>query len=207
MSTYTSDQEQMQMIKNWWKENGRFTIIIVVLTVMVSYGWKTWQQYNLQKTESASIIYEQMLNAIANHKDKEFENHAENLINNFPNTPYASIAALSWGKAAIDQKSYQVALEKLDWVVKHGKGKDLQQIGRIREARLLLALKNYQQALDILSVVNARSYLPLIEQIRGDIYTAMDKQVEAKKAYQSALSHLPKNDPGRSLVQMKYDRS
>lgn len=205
MSEYISDQEQLQVIKNWWRENGKFTILMVICAVIFSYGIRSWQQYKIQKSESASIVYEQMLSDIANHRGPQFEAHAGNLMQDYATTPYASIAALSWAKAAVEKNSYDTAIEKLQWVVEHGKGNDLKQIARIREARILLMQKKYQPALDILNVVVDSSYLPLIDQVRGDIYIAMGKSSEAKSAYQQALNTLPKNEVDRSLLKMKFD--
>lgn len=205
MSTYISDQEQLQVIKNWWKENGRFTIIMIICAVVISYSLRSWQQYKIQKSEAASVIYEQMLNDIATHQSSQFETHASQLMKDYKTTPYAAIAGLSWAKVAVEKNDYDTATNKLNWVMDHGKGNDVKQLARIREAKLLLAQKKYQSALNVLEIINEPAYTGLIQQIRGDIFAAMGKTVEAKTAYQNALAVLPKNAVDRSLLKMKYD--
>ena len=56
MSTYQTDEEQVEAIKRWWKENGKSVIGGIVLRFAVIGGWQGWQGYQRNQGEAASMI-------------------------------------------------------------------------------------------------------------------------------------------------------
>ena len=44
MENYDSEQEQVEDIKKWWKENGRSVIAGLVIGLGGMVGWKSWDQ-------------------------------------------------------------------------------------------------------------------------------------------------------------------
>ncbi len=205
MNIYVSDKEQAEMIRKWWRENGKFIIFSVIITVALSYGWNHWKELKNQRTAAASTLYEQMLTNADSQSD-ESEKDAMNLLSTYPKTPYASLAAFFLAKNAISQNKLDIAMQKIDWILKHTNNKDFKQIAKIRKARILLSLKKYNESLALLSVVESNAYLPLINEIKGDIYLAKGENNQAAAAYQNALNMIKKDAPNRSLLEMKFNQ-
>ena len=58
MSTYQTEEEQVEAIKAWWKENGKSVIGGAVLGLALVGGFKGWTEYSRVQAESASSYYE-----------------------------------------------------------------------------------------------------------------------------------------------------
>ena len=57
MSTYQTEEEQVEAIKQWWKDNGKSVIGGLVLGLAVVGGLKGWQQYTKVSAENAAAYY------------------------------------------------------------------------------------------------------------------------------------------------------
>jgi len=82
----------------------------------------------------------------------------------------------------------------------------IQDTARLRMARVLLGLQDYDKAMEQLDQLLATSGQDgLLSEIRGDIYTARGETRQAVDAYQSALAQLGTGNPAHRMVQLKYD--
>jgi hypothetical protein len=54
---YLSEREQVDRIRQWWKENGAWIIVGIGGGVLSLAGWNWWQGYQLERAEQASAIY------------------------------------------------------------------------------------------------------------------------------------------------------
>jgi hypothetical protein len=54
---FLSEREQVDRIRQWWKENGAWIIVGVGGGVLALAGWNWWQGYQLQRAEQASAIF------------------------------------------------------------------------------------------------------------------------------------------------------
>lgn len=206
MNTYVSDKEQIEMIRNWWRENGKFTLLSIVAALVITSGWRYWQNSKNQEAANASVVYEQMLNHAASHQLSAVQFEVTNLLTSYPHTPYASLAAFMSAQNAVSNNKIDEALEKLNWVISNSKNKDFKQIAKIRKARILLSLKKYDEALSLLTEISSAAYLPLMYEVKGDVLVAKGDKKAALSAYQLALSSLKKDEPNRSFLRMKYDQ-
>jgi predicted negative regulator of RcsB-dependent stress response len=206
MATYDhAEQEQLEQLKDWWKRYGTATIVTIVIAVCAGMGWRYWDQVQERALVEASQTYENLLEAVAAEKPDAIDQRANDLIEKHPKTDYAKLAALFLAKQALIKNDVPKAVEKLRWVIDTAKTPALRQVARIRLARLLLADKKTDAALSELEKVDDAVYLPLINAVKGDVYTATEKFAEARLAYQQALKDLPKADQLRTSLQMKLD--
>lgn len=64
------EQEQLESLKHWWRDNGNvvtWIAIVVLLAVAGWFGWKNWQR---KQAGEASVLYEQVQKAV-DGKDAE----------------------------------------------------------------------------------------------------------------------------------------
>lgn len=202
MEGYTSEQEQVEALRKWWKENGKAVIGGLVLGVAVIGGWRGWQAYAQHRDEQASTLYEQMLAAT---DPAAAAASGEALTKTYASTPYAALAALTMARSSLEAGDLAAAAGHLRWAVEHTKEPAMQALARVRLARVLLAQGQTDEAAQVLDSAEPGAFAGVYEVVRGDIHAAKGERDQARAAYERALTDLPANDPGRQQLQMKLD--
>jgi len=202
---YVTEDEQIEMIKQWWKKYGVTSLITFFLVIIAVFGIKMWQQRHERMLYKASAVYERMINASANNDNDLMQLNAARLIDHYRSTPYAQLAALMLARQAVNKGQMDVAEEKLTWIMKHGHNKELRQLARIRAARVLLAERKPEQGLELLQRVDDDTFTASAQEAMGDIYLALGKPDDARKAYNEAINALPGVEVMQPLLQMKLD--
>ena len=64
MDTNLTDEERLDLIKKWWRENGSSIITGVVLGLAVLFGGKAWFSYQETNAQTASNIYVTLMSAL-----------------------------------------------------------------------------------------------------------------------------------------------
>ncbi|NKB47074.1 MAG: tetratricopeptide repeat protein [Legionellales bacterium] len=203
MSDYLTDEEQWQRIKTFWQYYGSWILIAVLTVTLVVFGWRWLEQRQLAQATEGSIIYQQLLVSLAEQDTDAMMAQANQLIETLPKSVYAHLGTLFLAREAVYDGEYETALTYLKWVLQQTKQKPFAQIARLRMARILIAQENYLEAQQILATVDDAKYLPLIEEIRGDIWVALGEIEQARQAYDSALQQLPSAGTTRPVLAMK----
>lgn len=203
MSVYMTEEEQLESIKKWWKRYGNivFVIISVILFSIAGYRYFTWHQGKL--TQQASIAYEQMMIALSNNNTKAVKSFANELIKEHSKSVYADAAHMTLAKVYVSKNKLEQAQSELRIVADNSKLRTLKQIAKIRLARILVANKSYTNALNELSKVEDATYLPVINELKGDIYGATGKYEEAMNSYKQAMDEVKVNGMGNLFLEMK----
>lgn len=201
---FETEEQQIEALKRWWKENGRMVIAGLILGVAVIAGWRFYVDYKKQHEEMASAIYENVMLAVsANSELAEQELRVNNLMAEYADTPYASLAALVLAKQQLQNNDALKAQQQLDWVIKHTKQPELQHIARLRLVRILLASKQYDQANALLNIDYPESFAALYEELKGDVYLANGDKDNARIAYDKAI--LSSGGQASQLLKLKRD--
>lgn len=205
MDTFLSEQEQAEQIKKWLRQNGLTVLLAIGLGLVISFGWHRWQANKERALAHASVRYEQLLTELEQNNTQGVNDTAEYLIKRYPQTAYASLAKLIQAKIAVAGNDLTLANTKFDWIIEHAKSAPIRQIARLRKARILLAMNEAQQALDILHNIDDTGFIALNQAIKGDCFVVLKQYDKARDAYQNALQNLPDNRSMRPLIQMKLD--
>ena len=180
----TSDNEEIQLIKDLWKRYGSTILICALIFAVTNFGWRYWQGNKQHKMELASTNYTQMLVAFEQQKNDEAKLYAKRLMQDCPKSSYASLAALMLAKLAVQSNDLKLAGEQLQFIIKKSSNNTLRQITKIRLARVFLELKRPQDALNLLITTDDDAYKDEINEISGDALMALGKTSEAKLSYQ-----------------------
>ncbi|MDX2165335.1 MAG: tetratricopeptide repeat protein [Gammaproteobacteria bacterium] len=205
MSTYVTEEQQIEMLKEWWKRNGNFAIGLFFVAIFFSLGLHYWYKHREEKLARASAHYEVMLSALVNADEATTLKEANLLKDDYSRTPYAALAALIFARNDVDQQKYNDAETELTWVMNHGNTNSLRQIARLRLARIDIQLNKPKDALNVLDKVSDSSYMPMIDEVRGDAYLALNQTDNAREAYQKAVNLLPSFAVARPLLTMKLN--
>lgn len=203
MSVYMTEDEQLESIKKWWNRNGNtITIILsIILLCVAGYRYYNWRQDSLK--QRASIAYEQMMNSYSIQNIKSVRAYANDLINNYDHTVYADAAHMTLAKVYVSKSNLDKAKKELESVASTSKMPALKQIAKIRIARILASQKAYTDALNQLSTIDDTTYLPIVNELKGDIYGATGQYQEAIKSYRLAINEVKTNGMGNLFLEMK----
>lgn len=202
---HITEAEQIEIIKKWWKEYGVAAIIGVLVAIAAGFGWHYWQQRHEQMLVHASMRYEQLLTAMVNNEMPAAEARANRLIERYPHTPYAQLAALQLARQDIYTNKVAEADNKLRWLMKHGDSPALRTVARVRLARLLISQNKPQEAIELLDKNDNKTYAAVVDEIKGDAYVLMGNKEQAHQSYENAIKEFPGIEVVQPLIRMKLD--
>lgn len=201
MADFMNEQEQVDMIKGWWKKHGNRLLTIVLIVVVGVSGYRYWTSH--QKTEVANNgnMYMSLVLS-ANKKDAiNVDAKASALMKNSPKSVYAGLAALTLAGFDVNQGKLDSAKTNFNWILKHQSNSDIKAIAKMRLARIDLAQGKPAEALKLLTPV-APNFAASAQMIRGDAYAAQKNYRQAKASYKLAAK-LSTKLPIQSIVQLK----
>jgi len=199
----TTEEEQIESLKKWWKESGTSVVVGLVLGFGALIGGNYWLQYNETQSQNASLEFSQLQDDLQQSRSDAVMTRGDHIINNFSDTPYAVLSAFAIAKLKVDEGDLLSARSRLQWVLDNSKQAEFIHMARIRMASVMLAEGNADDALSLINTVVAGEYLPLYEELKGDIYASLSQLSQARSAYEKALKANDKGD--NSLLQMKLD--
>ncbi|WNL39615.1 tetratricopeptide repeat protein [Halomonas sp. PAMB 3232] len=193
MAELRSEEEQLDVIKRWWKENGTSLIAGAVIAAAGVFGWHAWQDYQEGQAAAASVRYQQLL-TIANLPEQGAEqlDSAKQLVNelndDYGSTLYAELGLLLEARLAVGQNDLDGAREALERAADGASRDYVKSLAWLRLARIEIAQGNPEQALELLDepIVDALAAQRL--DVRGDAYAALGDRDNARKAWQEALA-------------------
>jgi predicted negative regulator of RcsB-dependent stress response len=203
VAIYDTEEEQLEALKGWWKENGTSTIAGLAIGIAVIAGWNYRQDYKKDQANQASAIYDQLLKAAETDQKDSVDKLAKKLQEQFGGSNYADYGGLFQAKIKVEQGDIAAAKEILKKIAE-GSDKELIHIAKIRMVKLMLASGEYEQGLKVINTVDqsdAAKFSDNYDELVGDLYVALDRLDEARTAYQKAL----KNGYQSPLLQLKID--
>lgn len=204
MEFYDTEEQRLEALKRWWKENGTSTIIGAVAGIALIVGWNYWQDHKRLKSAEASAIYDQLVKAAEAGKKDQVDKLAARLHEQFSSTGYSDYGKLFQAKFKVQAGDIPGAKEVLKKLIDSGKDKEITHIARIRLVQLMLASGEYEQGLQLINQVDQASagkFSDNYDELTGDLYVALDRLDEARTAYQKAL----KNGYQSPLLKLKLE--
>ena len=205
MEIHSTEEQQVEAIKKWWKENRWSLIGGAAIGIAALVGGRAWVDGQHVYMENASSEYLNMQEKMTSGKNDEAAVHAAQLLGQFSDTPYASLAALAMARIKMDAGDLVAASSHLRWALDNTSQDVLKHEARLRLSRILLAEKKPAEALTLLDIPDAGNYTSAYEQLKGDIYVADGKPESARTAYSRALKQLSPTASDRTSLQMKLD--
>ena len=200
-----TEQEELEALQKWWRENGRAVIVGLVLGLGGVFAWTTWQSRVEATAERVSVIYQSMVDMAAANDNEEALLRVEQIIQDHPDSEYAVLSALLGAKSALAAGRMDDAKRYLTWVIDNAAGSEFRDLARIRSAQLLLDTDEPDAALGLLAAVATPAFAADVDELRGDILVAKNDAAGAVKAYESALAGDSMTSGARARVQMKLD--
>ncbi|MGM0521150.1 MAG: YfgM family protein [Pseudomonadota bacterium] len=210
MAELKTEEEQLDAIKRWWKENGTSLIAGVALAAAGVFGWNAWQNYQDNQAEAASVRYQQLVNLTAgNTLDDATLSEARSLVgditDNHADTLYAELAKLLEARLAVQQDDLEGAKAALESVADSSSRRYVQSLAWLRLARLAVANDDPEQALELLDQPITDALAAQQANVRGDAHIALGQQAQAREAWQQALTLAQEQNQPLYGVQLKLN--
>jgi predicted negative regulator of RcsB-dependent stress response len=200
---YETEEQQVEALKKWWKDNGKSIIAGVVLGLGGVLGWKAWVDYRDRVAAEASNVFDQLVSAVDADNKEVAEAQARLLHQNFDSTPYSAFANLMQARLRYQQGDTTGTKEALEQAIAKAPEPALKVIAVLRLARVHIA-ENELDAAE--SMLNGNPPTPAFEAeyavLRGDIARARGDVEAARTAYEAAIAGGVGN---ADLVQLKLE--
>jgi predicted negative regulator of RcsB-dependent stress response len=199
------EQEQVEELKAWWKENGKWVIGVLVVGLLGFAGTTYWKNYQASQSAGAAMLYAEVMKQVATNDAKRVGDAADALANRYASSAYAPRAQLLAAQSSLQARDVAHATVQLQWVIDHASETSLQDTAHLKLASVLLDEKKYDEALKQLDSAHPESFTGLYADLRGDVLSAQGKVAEARAAYQQAYDKMDAKNAYRNLIQLKMD--
>lgn len=211
MDDLRSDEEQAEALKQWLKKNGTGLIVAILAGIGGVIGYQQWQQASLNKASDAAGLYQRVLDGSAIDfsqagTEAAFQtllNDAEALRQAHEDSNYSALAAAVVAAQAAERGDYDLAVSQLTFAESALNEPETKALVSLRLARLELHLGSAEDALIRVQSVETLGLEATRAELMGDIYGAMSRPSEARKAYQHARERLIESGISPALVDLK----
>jgi predicted negative regulator of RcsB-dependent stress response len=196
MERYETEEQQVEAIKGFWKENGTAIIVGVGIGLAGLFGWQQYNDMVIEDKETQSITFQSVLEGI---DSEEGMLKAEAFTKENSDSGYALLTSLVAAQKAVESKDFDAAKLHLNMAVSNSPNVAIADLAKIRLARVESQLGDTAGALATLDSVQSISYSDQIQEVKGDIYVVTKEFDKAKEAYDAVLAEQPQN----RIVEMK----
>lgn len=202
MEVYSTENEQVDAIKQFFKNYGLTIVLAAVIGFGGVFGWKYWQSHQTNRLQESADAFATVSEALAKPTPENIA-LAEKFVTE-TNDIYGALASLELAQIAIDANDLVSGERHLTNAVAKVKNDAFADMLNLRLARVQLALDKTDAALVSLEQVKGKAWNGMKNYIRGDVLAKKGDNTGATTAYRSALTD---ENAGaiRSLVELKLN--
>jgi predicted negative regulator of RcsB-dependent stress response len=195
---FETEEQQVEAIKKFWKENGIVIIVGAILGLGGLWGWRYYQETQIAEQEANSDQYQAAVTLVEADGDDQ---QADELVTENTTSGYAVLTALKLAQVAIDNGDLEQAVNHLVMAKQQSVQPELAAVSSIRLARVQIELDQLENAMQTIESVTNEAYKVQVNEIKGDIYALQKNIDKATLAYSEALTA----QPNHNLLKMKLD--
>jgi predicted negative regulator of RcsB-dependent stress response len=201
-----TDQQQAEIVRTWLRENGGFLLLGLLLGLGGLFGWNQWQDGRQENAGEASLLYAQLADAVQFSRPVRAAELEAQLVAEHDGSPYVDQARLAMAKLHMDRNEAEQAAGYLVRLVDDTSDAAMENIGRLRLARVRIQQQQYDDALQVLAAIDENSaFAGRFHDVRGDAHYAAGDREAARLEYETALTTVEAGALDRGLVQAKLD--
>lgn len=199
MEQFATEEQQVEAIKKFWKENGPAIVIGAVLGLGGLWGWRYYNDTQIAAQEQASSAYEQVVSTL--ESDAETYTKAGEFVTANSDSGYALLTAFQMAKQAVERKDLPEAAKQLTYVANNAEDSTIKSIANLRLARIQIEQEQLDAAIATLDSINDEAFTAQVQEVKGDAYVKQELFDKARAAYSASLE-ANDNNP---LLKMKLD--
>lgn len=201
MALHAAEEETIESLKKWWDENGKQLVLLVILVFGGYTSWLLWENSQSSTAESASDLYEEILTLAISEEGVELTAEeqdgiiqlSDQLIDEYSGSIYAQYGALFAAQQHVAAADLAAAESALQWIIDNPRSglftsedEGLMLSASLRLGRIVLANGDAERALSIVNNLDPKAFEAGFAELRGDIYVAMGRFLDARDSYVAA---------------------
>ena len=200
---YLTDDEQLEAVKRFTREYAPVLVIGALLGAGGLFGWRYYQNYQNEQGLKAGAQFSQLTTSLLLNDAARSRQTADDLIKDFPSSPYADQAKLVLARMDVDAGQDANAIAPLTEVMNNSKDTELRQIARLRLARVLIDQSKPDDAIKLLSEGNPGSFAGRYHEVHADALYAKNDAAGAVTEYKAALDAADAGGVDAAMVETK----
>ena len=185
MAYSIEEEQEINQLKDWWKENGKTIIVAFILGVGGMFGWRYWQSHQAEQIAQASAQYDALIYS-AQQDEQAKKANIEQFVQANSKTAYAVFALLDEAKKATEKQDFAAAEVNLNQALTQSQDEVLTSIVALRLSAVQFQLGQLDNALTTLNQVKGESFNARKALLTGDIQVAKGDKVAAKNSFEQA---------------------
>lgn len=185
MAYSIEEEQEINQLKDWWKENGKTIIVAFILGVGGMFGWRYWQAHQAEQIAQASAQYDALIYS-AQQDEQAKKANIEQFVQANSKTAYAVFALLDEAKKATEKQDFAAAEVNLNQALTQSQDEVLTSIVALRLSAVQFQLGQLDNALTTLNQVKGESFDARKAILTGDIQVAKGDKVAAKNSFDQA---------------------
>jgi predicted negative regulator of RcsB-dependent stress response len=206
---YETEEEQVEAIKNWWKQNGTQLLLGILVIVLVYTGWQYWQNKKYAESVYASSVFEAMQVRAEQGQLGDVAREGLKLMEEQPDSPYSTGVALLLAKFYMEKGEKDRVVENYQWAVEHASDASLKTVAQLRFARYYADQKQFDKAQAQLDTIKVAGLVPAekanYDYVSGTLALFQGKTAEAKKLFTSVMENKEADDNIKAVAQLQLD--
>ena len=201
MALHAAEEETIEALKKWWQENGKGLVYAAVAVFAGVTGWLYWENSTSSQAAGASDLYEEILSLAVVEEGAEISDAdsnriielADELRADHASSIYAKFGSLFSAQQEVRGGDLAAAESDLQWILDNPEqgimgeaDEGLILTASLRLGRIILAQGDAERALALVNNLDPKSFEGGFGELRGDIYVAMGRIVDARDAYVAA---------------------
>lgn len=208
MTDMRTEEEQIEALKKWWEENGKQTLVALVVVAGGWFGFQSYQGQQQATSEAASALYQEVL-SLQTSETEEDKGRRQLLLDqiqqDYSSTVYAQFAGLLKAKEAVEADDLATAAAELEAVKANASNTELTHLATIRLARVYISQEKVDEALALVDVKDVGAFSSQYNEVKGDALLAKGDKAGARDAYSQALTEAERIEANNPLLKMKLD--
>ncbi|MFY9179813.1 MAG: tetratricopeptide repeat protein [Venatoribacter sp.] len=210
MSELRTEEEQVEALRKWWKDNGTSVLLALVIGLAGYFGFNYWKSQQQAQVESAALLYNQLVQIAANPVPSAAEKQsmtaiATELKTEYSGSAYADFGTLFLARFASDAGDFDSAAAELKALTENAKNAPVKYTAQARLAQILVQQEKFDDALALVKTVPDAAFAVQFEEVKGDALYRKGQLDEARAAYQRALEAAQTQGINPQLLQRKID--
>ncbi|EGT82586.1 hypothetical protein BFQ30_07135 [Haemophilus quentini] len=185
MAYSIEEEQEINQLKDWWKENGKTIIVAFILGVGGMFGWRYWQAHQAEQIAQASAQYDALIYS-AQQDEQAKKANIEQFVQANSKTAYAVFALLDETKKAVEKQDFAAAELNLNQALTQSQDEVLTSIVALRLSAVQFQLGQLDNALTTLNQVKGESFNARKALLTGDIQVVKGDKVAAKSSFEQA---------------------
>jgi len=203
LNIYETDEEKVEAIRAWWKENGLSVAGGLVIGLAAVFGWRAWVDHQESIAQQASAAFEQLVTTVESGNAAAARSQAALLMEKHGDTAYGALTQLLLARVEIANHQPVAARQALEKAMAQAPEPGLAKVAALRLARLLIAQGEVDAAAALIAKQDqGGAFAADFAALKGDIALAGGRISEARAAYDQAIAQGAANV---ELLQLKVE--